>query len=227
EAEQPGRVLRLGHQIEVTSNTMAVGGRLVDIATPWGRHEDIYLPLHGRHQADNVALAITVVEAFFDRHVGDDIINEGLAEVALPGRSEVAGREPLVVLDGAHNPDSAKALARTLRDEFGAAADRYLVVGMLGGRDARELLSALEAPLAELVLICAPDSPRAQDVADVAAAARALGCRVEEIASVTDAVDRALALAGDDDLVAVTGSFYTVGEARGHLLADTADDGSS
>ncbi|MDH3706425.1 MAG: Mur ligase family protein [Acidimicrobiia bacterium] len=218
EAEGPDRIIRLGHDIEVAGNTMAVGGRVLDITTPWGRHEGIYLPMHGEHQAENAAMAIAVVEAFGDRALGDDVINEGFAEVQLPGRAEVVRREPVVVLDGAHNPESMRALARTLRDEFVAAADRRLVVGMLGGRDPEELLVALEAPLAELVIVCRPESPRAEDVAGVAAAARRLGCRVEEVRSVADAVDRALALSTDEDLVAVTGSFYTVGEARDHLL---------
>ncbi|MGI9600957.1 MAG: bifunctional folylpolyglutamate synthase/dihydrofolate synthase [Acidimicrobiales bacterium] len=216
-AENPDRTIRVGHDVTVTSNTMAVGGRLIDVTTPWGAHEDLFVPLYGAHQADNVALAVAVVEAFFDRALGDDVINEGLAELTLPGRAEIVAHEPLVLLDGAHNADSAKALARTLRDEFAAAAGRYLVVGFLAGRDPAELLLALEAPLAELVVVCQPDSPRAQPVTDVATAARSLGCRVEEIRSVPEAVDRALALAGEEDLVAVTGSFYTVGEARDHL----------
>ena len=219
EAEGPADIIRLGRDFLVTSNTMAVGGRLLDITTPWGHHEGLFLPLHGAHQAENAAMAIAVVEAFGDRALGDDVINEGMAEISLPGRAEVIRHDPVVVLDGAHNPESSKALARTLRDEFGAVADRYLVVGMLSGRDPQELLLALEAPLAGLVVVCQPDSPRAEDAADVAAAALALGCRVEEVRSVADAVDRALALATDDDLVAVTGSFYTVGEARDHLAA--------
>lgn len=223
EAEGPAVVHRIGHDIAVTGNSLAVGGRLVDFTTPWAGHTDVFVPLHGAHQAENVALAVTIVESFLDAPIGDEIIADALATVVLPGRAEVVHRNPLVLLDGAHNPDSAKALARTVRDEFGSVAARYLVVGLLGGRDPMEVLAALEAPLADLVIVCQPVSPRAQDADDVAGVARAMGAIVEVVRSVPDALDRALSLAGDEDLVVVTGSFYTVGEARGPALAMAAE----
>ncbi len=218
EAESPSAIHRLGVDIEVTANDLAVGGRLTSFHTPWGDHDDIFVSLHGRHQADNAAVAVATVEAFFDRPLDDEVIVEALSSVSLPGRFEVVAGEPMVVLDGAHNPDSLKTVARTMRDDF-PSAGRYLVVGMLGGRDPGELLLALEAPLATMVIACAPDSARAIPAADVAEAARALGCQVETIARVDDAVERALSLAEEHDAVVVTGSFYTVGEARRAIAA--------
>jgi folylpolyglutamate synthase/dihydropteroate synthase len=107
-----------------------------------------------------------------------------------------------------------------VREEFGAARAHVLVVGMLRGKSALEMLEALDASTARLVVTCPPPSPRAQPADEVAAAARSLGCRAVATGSVLEALEVALAEAGDDDLVLVTGSLYTVGAARTALVGD-------
>ena len=107
-----------------------------------------------------------------------------------------------------------------MREEFGAARRRILVVGMLSGKSAQEMLEALDAPTATLVVTCPPPSPRAQPADEVAAVARSLGCRAVATGSVPEALEVALAEAGDEDLVLVTGSLYTVGAARTALLGE-------
>jgi dihydrofolate synthase/folylpolyglutamate synthase len=218
-AENPGTLWLAGRDFAVESNVMAVGGRLLDLRTPGGRYEDIYLPIHGRHQADNFMAALVGTEAFFGRPVEPDIVAGAAASVSSPGRLEVVRQHPLVVLDGAKNVAGAQSSSAAVREEFGAAGAHILVVGLLGGKSASEMLEALDAATAQLVVTCPPPSPRAQPAEEVAAVARSLGCRaVVATGSVPEALELALAEAGEDDLVLVTGSLYTVGAARTALL---------
>src|SRR4051812_47577365 len=196
-----------------TANRVAVGGRSLDLSTPAARYDDVFLSVHGAHQGDNAAVALAAAEAFFDRPLDDEVVREALGSVRVPGRFEIVGRQPLVILDGAHNPDGARAAAGTLGD-FGVSGDRILVIGMNKGRDAREMLEAFDARAARGVIACAVDFVRAMPPEEIADAARSLGLDVEVVRRVPDAVQRAIAIASEDDLVLVTGSLYVVGEAR-------------
>jgi dihydrofolate synthase/folylpolyglutamate synthase len=198
-------------------NRLAVGGRVLDLRVPSGVYEELFVPAHGAHQGDNAAAALAAAEAFFGRPIAEDIVREGFAGVTLPGRFEVVGREPLVVLDGAHNAAGAAAVAQTLADDFEVAGQRILVVGVLAPRDPTDILEALDAAGAHLVVACAPDSPRAIPASTVATAAAALGVPAEVVPDVRRAVDRAFEHATDDDAILITGSIYVVGEARAHL----------
>jgi len=201
-------------------NVVAVGGRLLDLRTPAGLVEEIYLPLHGPHQGDNAACALAAAEAFFGRRLDDGVVNEAFAAVRVPGRFEVVRRHPLVVLDGAHNPAGAVALARTLDDDFGGRSPEVLVVGFTVGRDPAEMLTVLRADRSRLVLACRPPSPRGLDPAEVVGAASGLGVRAEAAPSVPAAIARAIEAVADDEFVLVTGSLYVVGDARTVLHPD-------
>jgi len=216
-----------GRDFAVESNAMALGGRLLDLRTPEAYYEGVYLPLHGRHQADNFMAALAGAEAFFGKAVPTDVVMAAAASVTSPGRMEVVRQHPLVVLDGAKNVAGAASSASAMDEEFGSERSRVMVVGMLGGKDDREMLEALGAPQYRLVVTCPPPSPRAQPAEHVADAARALGCRAVATASVTDAVDVALAEAGDDEVVLVTGSLYVVGAARTALVGASGMQPSS
>jgi dihydrofolate synthase/folylpolyglutamate synthase len=213
EEEAPARLVLRGRDFDCTENLVAVGGRAIGITTPLARYDDVFLSLHGAHQGDNAAVAVAAAEAFFDRPLDDDVVREALASVSVPGRFEVVGRSPLVVLDGAHNPDGARAASQTLGD-FGFGGERFLVVGMNKGRDPLQMLQLLDAGLARGVVATAVDFPRAMPPEEIAEAARTIGVDVEIVRDVPAAVQRAIALAGEDDLVLVTGSLYVVGEAR-------------
>jgi dihydrofolate synthase/folylpolyglutamate synthase len=219
-AEQPEALWLAGRDYAVESNVMAVGGRLVDLRTPGASYEGIYLPLHGRHQADNFIAALAGTEAFFGRPLEPDIVAAAAAAISSPGRLEVVRQRPLVVLDGAKNVAGAQSSSAAVREEFGTGRAHILVVGMLRGKSALEMLEALDASTARLVVTCPPPSPRAQPADEVAAAARSLGCRAVATGSVLEALEVALAEADDDDLVLVTGSLYTVGAARTALVGD-------
>jgi dihydrofolate synthase/folylpolyglutamate synthase len=217
EREKPAALWLVGRDYGCGRNDLAVGGRVMDLRTPGATYEGLWLGLHGRHQADNFATAVAATEAFFSAPVEDHLVREAAATVRSPGRMEVVGRQPLVILDGAKNPDGAAAAASTLAEEFGDARSRILVVGMLGGKDPLDMLTALDAGHARLVVACLPPSPRALPTVEVAAAATALGAPVEVIEAVPDALRRAVERAGPDDLILVTGSLYVVGAARAAL----------
>lgn len=203
-----------GSDFDCDQHVLALGGRAVTLRTPHGTIDDVLLPLHGEHQADNAAVALAAVEAFFDRQLEDDIVRHAFIQVTVPGRFEVVHREPTVILDAAHNLDGAERAAATLRDEFTLSGTVIYVCGFLQGRDPAEMLEALGARDAGFLIACTPDSPRAIPAPEVASAADGLGIVAEAISDVSDAVQRALALAGPDDLVLVTGSLYVVGPAR-------------
>jgi dihydrofolate synthase / folylpolyglutamate synthase len=234
EAEGPERLLWTGRDYEVTRNDLAVGGRVLDIRTPFTSYDGVWLDLHGRHQGDNFAAALVAVEAFFEAPLQAGLVREAAASVRSPGRLEVMGRHPLILLDGAKNVEGARATALAIREELAVQAigSRLLVVGMLAGKDPGELLHALDAESARLIVTCPPPSPRAQPAAVVAEAARglvALGAsgppgeaplvtpEVVEADSVADALEVALRTARADDLILVTGSLYVVGAARAAL----------
>lgn len=214
EAEGPERMYSAEVNFEVVSDLYAVGGHLIDLRTPFGTYEDLLVPLHGAHQVDNAATAIVAVESFFDRLLDETVVQEAFRSVTMPGRFEVVSHSPLMILDGAHNPDGAKAASRTLQDEFDVAGRRVLVVGMLGGRDVVEMLESLDARNADLVIACTPNSPRAVAATDVAAVVRAMGVMVEQIDDVATAVQRAIDVSTEDDVILVAGSLYVVGAAR-------------
>ncbi|MBW3643129.1 MAG: bifunctional folylpolyglutamate synthase/dihydrofolate synthase [Actinobacteria bacterium] len=217
EAAGPAATWRRHVEFDCTANSVAVGGRALDLRTPGATYSQVFLPLHGQHQGDNAAVALAAVEAFFGRALDDDVVREALADVAVPGRFEIVGRRPLVVLDGAHNPDGCRAAARTL-DDFSFAGTPVLMVGMNRGRSATEMLAALRADQARLVVACAVDWPRAMPAEEIAAAAASLGAEVEVVPAVAEALQRALAVASPDDAVLVTGSLYVVGAARPLLV---------
>jgi dihydrofolate synthase / folylpolyglutamate synthase len=204
----------------VTANRAAHAGRVVDLYTPKGHYEGVYLPLHGAYQADNAAAALTAAECFIDRPLTEEVVADAFRGVRSPGRLEVMGHQPLFLLDGAHNVAGADALSLALAEEF-PVSPRTLVVGLLREKEPHEMLAALDAKHAARLLCCRPPSPRALDPAAVAAAGADLGAdpaRIETFATVEDAVARALAVTGEDAQIVVTGSLYTVGAARHALL---------
>jgi dihydrofolate synthase/folylpolyglutamate synthase len=182
-------------------------------------YSDLYLPVHGAHQATNAAIALTTAEAFFGEPFPPDLVTEALATFRTPGRLEVVGHEPLVILDGAHNAAGAEALVAALEEEF-APGPRTLVVGLMREKDPTVMLAALGATEAEWVFACPPPSPRAMPAGELADAALELGVepdRVEVLSTVEEAMARALVVTPPEGQVVVAGSLYLVGTARATL----------
>jgi dihydrofolate synthase / folylpolyglutamate synthase len=218
QAERKGaRLLLAGRDFDVERRRQAHGGQLVDLRTPTGLVEDVLVPLHGRHQADNAASALVAVESFLGgRPLDADTVRSGMAGVTSPGRLEVVGREPLVLLDGAHNPDGARTLAAALLEEF-VVDRRTFVVACLADKDLRGILRALTPAIGRLI-VTTNSSPRAAPAERLRKEAEALGLVAEVEPDVASAVERAIDEAGESEAVVVTGSLYTVGEARELLM---------
>jgi len=223
EAEGPQDVWLRDRDFGVIADRRALGGHVIDLRTPHGVLEEVFLPIHGAHQTDNAAAAVAAVEAFFGRALAPEVVAEAFGELRLPGRFEVVHRAPLLVLDGAHNPDGARAAAETLADEFDVAGTRRWVLGMLGGRDLDEMIDALGVRRGDEVVTCTPPSPRGIEAKELAAAVTTRGIRADAIPNVGDALQRVWRAAeadvgadsaGGGGLVMVTGSLYTVGAAR-------------
>ncbi|HMK62644.1 MAG TPA: cyanophycin synthetase, partial [Acidimicrobiales bacterium] len=220
-------IWRRGSDFDCDVNHLAVGGRLVSLRTPTASYDELYLPLHGAHQGENAALAVACAEAFFGTALAEDTVAAALASVRVPGRFEVVGRSPLVVLDGAHNVAGAHALAATLA-EMHPQGGIVSVIGMLRGRDPSAVFQALSAGGVSAVVTCTAPSPRAIPAVELAEAARAVGLEAQSTDAVPDAVTLALGRASVDDMVVVTGSLYVVAEARSRLVtAGGAGSGSA
>jgi dihydrofolate synthase/folylpolyglutamate synthase len=217
-AEPHEEILFRGDQFDVADNHLALGGRSLHVRTPRADYIDLFVPLHGWHQGDNTAVAIMAVESFFGTALDQETVQEGLTSVVMPGRFEVVGHQPLVILDGAHNPAGAEVCASVFFDDFDPHGRRILVVGVLGGRDISDTLSALKVDEFERVICCTAPSPRARPAAEIAAIAEEMGCSdVLTVDTVERACDLALADATSDDAVLIAGSLYVVGSARTHL----------
>ena len=179
------------------------------------------LPLLGKHQIENAATAVAAVEALAhheDKRVSKETIADGLASVSWPCRIEVVREDPLVIVDGAHNRDSARRLAETLVEHF--AADRVLfVIGCGSDKDIDGLAEEL-APLAARVLAVRSEHPRAMDPQRIVEAFGRLNVDNEIVNNVPNGVDRAAAATSDAGftLICVAGSLFVAAEARAHVL---------
>ena len=222
-AEVGADVVREGIEYSVTSRAVAVGGQLITIKGIHDTYEDIYLPLHGRHQAANAATALVAVEAFFGEQPLDiEAVRAGFAAATSPGRCEVVHRDPTIILDAAHNPHGAKALAETLANEFNFD-EIMAVVGVFGDKDAIGILQELE-PVVDHVIVTQSSSDRAMPSDELEKiASKIFGVdRVFEVSGLHAALERAVRdttrpLSEDTIGIIVTGSVVTVGEARSYI----------
>ena len=211
---------REGVEYSLASRAVAVGGQLISISGLNESFDDIFLPLHGKHQAANAATALVAVEAFFgDTALDHEAVRAGFAAVTSPGRCEVVHRDPTILLDAAHNPHGAKALAETITNEF--TFDEVIgVVASFADKDVRGIMKELEAIFNE-VIVTTSSSPRAMKLSEIEKIAIEIfgKDRVTAIETLPAAIDQAIKdakrpLSEDSVGVLITGSVVTVGEAR-------------
>jgi dihydrofolate synthase/folylpolyglutamate synthase len=202
-------LLRLGQEIELAAVDKEWAGVQATVTTPAGTYRDLRIPLLGLHQADNGALAVAAIEALRSRgwEISDGALRDGLARARWPGRLEVIDRNPIVLVDGAHNP---AGLQRSLATVKKLAKDRPLVIvfGAMKDKDLPAMLAQLRAMDAP-VIFSAIDWHRAAAPADLAAA---FGAPAETADSSSEALDRARQRASSSGIVLVCGSLYLVGE---------------
>lgn len=220
-------VARLGTEFDVASSEVAVGGQRLTLRGLSGEYDDIFVPLSGPHQAQNASVALAVVEAFHGasskRQLDADAVRAGFAAASSPGRLERVRATPTTFIDATHNPHGARALARAIERDFDFA--RLIgVLGILGDKDARGIMEALEPVLTEVV-VTQNSSPRAEDAYELAETAREVfgdeRVHVEEhlpaaYALAVELAEEALAEVGvqSGSGVLITGSVVTAGEAR-------------
>lgn len=216
-----GAALRVaGRDFAIAGRQLAVGGQFVDLRVGDRSYEELFVPLYGERLATDALLGLAAVSAFLgDREIDEDVVRTALAAVRSPGRLEVVRRRPLVIVDGAHNPSAARVLADALAESF-RWERLILVIGILADKDIAGVAEAL-VPRADAVIATRSASPRAAPVERVAKEASRLGPEPLTAATVEGAVATALELAGERDCVLVTGSLYTVGEARAALLGQS------
>jgi dihydrofolate synthase / folylpolyglutamate synthase len=215
------RVLDEGVDFALVARDMAVGGQLLQLRGVGGTYRDVFLPLHGAHQATNAAAALAAVEVLLGVDHGPldgDVVRAAFADVDSPGRLEVVRRSPTVLVDAAHNPAGAEVLATALEESFAVSA-LIGVVGVLADKDAEGILAALE-PVFDEVVVTASSSPRAMDVDDLAELARDIFGeeRVHVAARLDSALDLAAGLAEYGGRVAgavvATGSVTVAADVR-------------
>ena len=231
-------VAREDSEFAVLSRQTAIGGQLLELQGLGGVYSEVFLPLHGEHQAHNAAVALAAVEAFFgagaQRQLDVDAVRAGFASVTAPGRLERMRSAPTVFLDAAHNPAGATALAAALGEEFDF---RFLVgvVSVMADKDVDGILAALE-PVLDRIVVTHNGSPRALDVEGlmVKAEERFGPERVVAAATLADAIETATALVEESATdaegaggmsgagIVITGSVVTAGAARSLFGKDPA-----
>jgi len=223
-AEQDATIAFEGEQFGLAAQKLAVGGQLITVKGVAGEYADEYLPLYGAHQGHNAALAVAAVESLIgggSQRIAGDILADGLQSATSPGRLQLVGIAPTVVVDAAHNPHGAAALAQSLGDSFDF--DEWgLVLGVLGDKDAEGILDRLLPAVTE-VFTTAPESERAADADALADLVEARDRRASVHPSLADAADaaREWAAASDRRAVVIAGSIVLAGEAL--LLAEDED----
>jgi dihydrofolate synthase/folylpolyglutamate synthase len=209
-----------GTAFGVESTTVAVGGQVVTIRGLAGRYDDLLLPQFGDHQAQNAAVAVAAVESFLgggSQPLDHEVLAEGLASATSPGRLQIVANEPTILVDAAHNPHGARALAKALDDyfQFGGVV---AVLSVLADKDAAGIVRAL-APTVTQFVVTSSQSDRAIDADELAAiAVGVVGAdrvvvETDLVAALRTARDLADEVEGDEPGgVVVTGSITLVGD---------------
>ena len=227
-AERTARELGIHHRqfgrdFSVLEAEPGVGGWLVNIEGAEDRYDEVFLPLHGRYQLTNLAVSIAATEALLGRRLDREAVREAVSVATMPGRMEPLESGPLLMIDGAHNPDGVATLVESLLEEY-PTTRWHLLLGVMGDKNV-ELMIELLAPLVESVVTTAVDEPRAVSPDDLAKrVSTVVDLPVEAAPSVAEGIEMIRQQAGPEGAVLVTGSIYLVGEVRG-LLVESAPTG--
>jgi dihydrofolate synthase/folylpolyglutamate synthase len=225
-------IAREGVEYVIESRAVAVGGQVLTIKTPKDTYEEIFLPLHGKHQASNAAAALVAVEAFFgDQELDYEAVLAGFANVQSPGRCEVLHRDPTIIIDAAHNPHGAKAITETIQNEF--TFDEVIgVVAAMGDKDVQGALVEFEKVM-DSIIVTKNSSSRSMPVAEIEKIATSIfgADRVFAADNLEEAIEKAIKdsvrpLSEDTLGILITGSVVTVGEARTIVRKRFAKEGA-
>ena len=218
-AESGATVAREGSEFGVMGSLLAVGGQQVSIQGLYARYDDVFLPVHGVHQAGNAACAVAAVEALTGRALDGEALGQALIETDTSGRLEVLRTGPTIMIDAAHNPAGARVLADSLERSFDFASV-IAIVAVLQEKDAEGFLAELDPAVTDII-VTGNSSPRALPTTVLAAVAEEIvgAHRLHTAEDLPAALDLAVALAderasrGPVGIVA-TGSVVTAGDVR-------------
>ena len=212
-SENPEPIFQYGKDFLVEDSLPAVGGQVISVKGIFGEYEEIFLPLYGKRQAQNAALSLATAEVFLEGIIPEEVVEDAFGQLVIPGRLEILSRGPVVLVDGAHNKDSANHLAETVNDVF-PESRRILIVGTLEPHSPQEIFTELKAISPELVIVCRAPSPRAISPEELEEVAMGLGLDVERAESPYEATLQALRIGDEEDLIIAAGSFYNISEIR-------------
>ncbi|MDR7570702.1 MAG: folylpolyglutamate synthase/dihydrofolate synthase family protein, partial [Armatimonadota bacterium] len=218
--ELGARLVEVGRDVHYEIRRVGLDGVDFTVETPLGRYEGLHVPLLGRHQAVNAAVAITAVEALLrreGRRLAPEAARMGLARLSWPARQELLRLRPAILVDVAHNPASMAALRDTLRELF-SGRRVVLVLGMIATHDP-DPVAQIIVPLAGEVIATTPQDPRALPAEALGEVARRYTSRVLSLPDPQEALAVSLSRLGEDDVLVVTGSFYLAGPLRAALLS--------
>lgn len=194
------------------------GPQVIDFQGRRNFWSNLTLGLLGNHQVINASLALAAAEALgeFGFPLDGEQIRKGVREVKWPGRLELVGEKPRILLDGAHNPAATKVLKQALEEGF-PRRRLILVLGIMGDKDIPQMMANL-VPLADILILTKPKLERSAPLEVLKKEAAFYQKKEMEIPDVAEAIEKALAIATAEDLILVSGSLFTVGEARAHLI---------
>ncbi len=217
-----------GDAFGLSAQHLAVGGQQISVQGLAGRYDDLYLPLYGAHQGHNAALAIAAVESLIGggaQALAPDVVADGLAQVTSPGRLQLVGVAPTVLVDAAHNPHGARALVQALDDSFDF--DEWgVVLGAFADKDVAGIVAAI-TPAATHVFATAPESERAAEADTIADLVEGIGGQVSVHRDLAEAAEaaREWASASDRRAVVIAGSVVLAGEALQLAAEENWKDG--
>ncbi len=196
--ENNSPIMREGIELDVLERSVGIGGQQLTIANPYGTHSELFLPLFGKHQASNAAVSLTAVEAFLDRQVDHDLVQEAFAEFSSPGRLQILKRNPTIVIDAAHNPAGIRATKQGITETF-QFDNLILILAFMGDKDVDQILEELKG-FAQVVILTQTNSIRALSVVDLAKKVKNISqfaTRIESSDNSSEAIKLAMNVAKD------------------------------
>ena len=196
--ENNSPIMREGIELDVLERSVGIGGQQLTIANPYGTHSELFLPLFGKHQASNAAVSLTAVEAFLDRQIDHDLVQEVFAEFSSPGRLQILKRNPTIVIDAAHNPAGIRATKQGITESF-QFDNLILILAFMGDKDVDQILEELKG-FAQVVILTQTNSIRALSVVDLAKKVKNISqfaTRIESSDNSSEAIKLAMNIAKD------------------------------
>ena len=212
--EQPTKILRRDIDFACIDNDLAIGGRHLSLKINDAVYENVFLSQHGVHQGQNAAIALAGATAFLGLEIPASIVENSFQDIILPGRFEVVSTEPLLILDGAHNPPGALAAAQTLQSSFTLEGTKALIIGMTEEKDADWMLSNLNATEFDCIFTTEASSPRSMSSDDLAKVASKYCSKTISCPNPEEALKEAIQVSSSNGVIFGTGSMYVVGALR-------------